>query len=711
MEDIHSLKMKVFPVIIMILISSVSYIFVENASKNILELSDINATFQTNETVPYILPPGVSSPWHNDSPEFFELEYDGNLLNPVNYSIISQGFKNFNVLRLRLPTNNNQVVDLFIEESPNQENCRTWNNRYSGNLNMYLLRTDGLNQSGEANGYIIESLVGVNWTFTLQIYGEWNNNSISNSWRINIEGNSGNNSIKIQDIGISNNRGIVQHLNNTIPKFNGYNNGHEQIVQLHYRLIRFEILYESYHAREMCQALLQTENILRNQLKVQLFVERFTHIGLVNNSVFNDPEDAPCGNESLIQSIREYKNRSYNKWIPPTYPNGLRGMLQNNQSVEIDALFYFGLINDTFIDFRSKLFNSHGEAKKLGCAIGPSPSFPLEGLGIGWALMDHHPSYQWNSVNLFTQLLTKSIGGAYSKSIKGYSMGLTQNKYCNGNETSAIQFHSIMVPSYNNITIKHNNGSTISHYYPVPEDCYGIIPLYSSEVQLLVNRTTINVPFLHIQPDWSKHWMFRWSFFGDFRLRIWYIQSFNALSNDSFYGISGAPAVQSTPAGPDPIWRIRWLVERYQWIIPVWNQTSYWSNDIVIDNWFNGVRADINLTNLNYDNWLNYCSRGNNWTLNLSFIHQLQYVNGWSNSNSFQNTITGLYRWNIKSCHPGAILSGSTNNYSPMPKFSNSPLGGFYWIAFPSIQTNSLPWITNGYIEYSHIALMWNQLN
>ncbi len=663
---------------------------------------------------PYVLPLGVLSPWHNETPHIIEIEYNGTSQIPINYSSFSKSFQEFHIIRLRLPMNNNQVIDLYIEESPNQDKCRTHNGMYSNFINMYLLRTDGSNLVSEANGYLIEYFnpLGSNWLLEGQIYGEWMNSTNTNSWRLDIFGNSSNNTLSIKDLGITNNRGVNQSVNNSIPSNIGHHNGIENLHQLQYRLVRMTLMYERAKVEDICRSILQAENILRNNFGIQLYLERY--YDLTTHNGFSDPDDLACNSDPLLADIGQHRENWSQYWRDSQSPFGLRGNASSPHFDSIDTVFYYGSLNDHNINY-SGIFDNEGRLTKLGCSTSSFDEYGnFIGFGVGWALMDFHHSDQWNSVHLFTQLISKAIGGDYSNSHSGMS-GLVGGKPCRSDVESNNQFNSVMVQSvsYNHNNNSKNNGEIIN------EECYGIIPYFSSENSNSIFDSTSSVPFIHVQPDWAEHWRYRWSFFGDLRLRQWYIQSFNAIENDSVYGINGDPSIlnRSTIAGPDPIWRIRWTMERTIWVIPIWNQTSYWQNDIWFYWWQTGVRAYANGNGVNLNGvWLDKCAQPM-VAQNLSLGQLLGYADGWSQNTSnlfgpINQHIYGTAGWGVISCHDGSIyLQDLTEFHIPNPNLfiQNDQV---HWIVFPSIQYVTIPWLNSmgiRNVHFDHIALMWVQ--
>ena len=664
---------------------------------------------------PFVLPLGVLSPWHNESSHILDIEYNGMMNNYIDFSSLSKSISEFHAIRLSIPANNNQIVKLYIEESPNQDKCRTYGAMYSNLIKMYLLRTDVRNLSNEANGYSIEYYDNIqsHWQIEGQIYGEWMNSTQINSWRLDIYGNSSNKSVVIHDLGITNNRGVNQFVNNSIPSITGYYNGLESITQLHYRLIRLTLMYERAKVEDICRTILQTENILRNKLGIQLYVERFYDLVMYNG--LSNPGNVTCEKDPLLADIQQHHESWSNLWNTSQSPFGLRGNTSSPHFDSIDTVFYYGSLHDQNINY-SKLFHN-GIPRKLGCATGTLDNQKnFIGLGVGWALMDFHPSDQWNSVHLFTQLISKAIGGLYSQSDVGMG-GLEGRQHCHNDIDSNNPFNSILVKS---IITNYNNNSG----YPpeiVNEECYGIIPTFSEENFDSILNTTQSLPFMHVQPDWSKHWKYRWSFFGDVRLRQWYVQLFNAVENYSYYGIQGNPHFQnqSTIIGPDPLWRIRWTMERTIWNIPNWNQTSYWQNDILFMSWFTGVRVITNGTTINMDNlWLQKC-RSSIAAHNLSLGQILGYADGWSqNTGNFFGPINqhlyGTLGWGVISCHEGSnYLPHLTEYHSANPQYVNKS-DEAQWFVYPSIQNVTIPWLNIMNvrdIHFDHIGLIWFQSN
>lgn len=685
-----------------LIISSSMTIITPEFSKSVLQESEEHRFTNGNQSsTPYVLPPGVSSPWHNETPHLFDIEYDGSILSPINYSAVSKSFSEFHVIRLSLPTNNNQVVKLYVEESPNQDNCRKFGNRYSGNINMYLLRTGIENRSNEANGYLIEYFNGHNWSMKGQIYGEWLNGSSINAWRLDFTGNSNTNSLDFQDWGISNHRGTKQFLNNSILIQDGFFNGITTIEQVHYRLLRMELLYDNSKMIDVCSTVIQAENILRNQLGIQLYIERSTSIG-GPSPVLDNPSNVDCEIDNLTNSLVYYQYNKHQRWIPPNSPNGLRGNVSNYHFDSIDTVFYFGSINDLHINY-STILNQTGVPTTFGCGTSPIIQNQIRGIGVGWALMDHHQSQQWNSVHLFTQILLKLLGGTHTKSSMGYSIGIG-GKICARDLNSVSPHHSIMHKSFHT-----TNRSSQLYLEIVHEGCYGILPILNLKNTNLISNITASLPFLHIQPDWTEHWRYRWSFFGDLKLRQWFMHAFDAIGNDSYYGIQGNPNYTSSSVGSDPIWRVRWIAERALWNISIWNQTNYWQNSLSISSWHTAVRTDVNNSNVNTDYWLGSCVHPNT-SQNLSFGTTLGYANGWSHS--FPNSnIYGSIHWGVMSCYPSSYLSYQATTYMPIPKYVNSTHSVIFLIAFPSIETNSIPWVPMSNVNFRHISLMWAQEN
>ena len=697
-----------------LLISSSATFLLSEVSESLIEQEPgTQFTSGNQSSTPYVLPAGATSPWHNETPHFIDIEYDGNILNSINYSSLSESISEFHAIRLSLPTNNNQVIELFVEESPNQDSCRTAGGNYNNYFNMYLLRTNDRNTSNEANGYIIEyyNHLYSNWLIEGQIYGEWLNNSKINAWRLDISGNSSNNIVEILDLGISNNRGVNQSVNNTIPMNVGFYNGLENIRQLHYRLVRMTLMYELADMAEICRTVLQAENILRNQLGVQLYIERFVEILYLNLA---SPEDKQCDEDPLINGVIQHHESYSNLWRDSQSPYGIRGNVTVNHFDSIDTVFYYGSIYDQLIDYSEIIDN--GIPKKLGCISSTvDDENNYLGFGVGWGLMDYHPSFQWNSAILFTQLVSKALGGDYFKSSNG-SVGLVGSKNCQNTLDSSGMFNSILVPSIVRAQRSGMNVTTIIH-----ESCYGIIPFFSQANSDGISSATKSAPFLHIQPDWIEHWRYRWSYFGDLRLRTWFIQSFNALENDSYFGIQGDPTPdsRSTLAGPDPIWRMRWTLERVIWSIPIWNQSSYWQNDLSFMWWYTGVRVNSNETEINMDyGWLTTC-RDSIMQQFLSMGDILGYADGWSHSSNqiigpILSRNYGTIGWGVMSCDDNTpYMHHLTEYHIPNPQMFSS-LGEVNWIVFPTLQNVQIPWIQFLHtrdVEFDHIALTWSQNN
>lgn len=667
-----------------------------DSNPNIVD--DIDSSNSTPVLIPY--------PGYNIEPET-ELVIDefGNYVGPT-IDELASAFYNFHIIKIRFLSQNNRTIDLFVEESINEESCKRRNTQssYSPDPSMYLLRTSKIDVNNESNGYaIFWYTTNGSIATSIRLYGEFFNGSNSEGWSIHISGNSSNqSSVKVIQLGIIGPHKFYQTLNNSIADISRYSNWYHVTELQTYRIVRIRMVYDQFEFIKMCEIVLSAENILRHQLKIQLVVERFEMLTQYH-MLLNPSEHDDCSNEDLLNSLSSIRPRIYKVWNSTNYYGNLRGDFSPKHFREGESLVYIGSKNDTLISYPHIVGGNATEPERLSCASQPEGG-PDSPIGVGWALLDHVDSTHWNSVNMFTRMLGIMMGAKEENSTVGNYAGFSNGPGCLANHSSLNLYHSLSYNPWRN----SNSSKNYSSQQSLGEECYGAIPQFNPHNIIQISNATSQLPFNHTQPDWSNHNHDRVSSLFVMKLRIFYLQSLNVLGNSNYS--TGIQGNQSSPNwtinGGDPIWRIYWTMEPTIWsnsnnIMPGPATGTY-----SLLEWYNGIRELNGTQSVSHDSWLGYCRL----QLNIQHGTILSYRNG-----GYTYPLVTVHSNNMIQCNNRlsyGIYSPSSQEYSPND-LNNSNKTSSFWTIFPAA-TMYHPVLSSPFllrIDYQDVAISWYQLS